>query len=212
MIATLIISFKEFFEAFLVIGVFLGVSKKLKLKKEFEIILATVIGVTLSLILATFTYYFSNNAQIIFNEKNKETLENYLLIFSGFFIIYTVISLHNLLHKIHGKIIDNAHQKLQNSVFDISLFFTIVFLVFREGFEIALFTASTALFSVFLQNFIGLILGFILASIFGLLIFFTYLKLSIKKVFKITEYIIVLTGITMIINGVYKILITFKPN
>lgn len=212
MIATLIISFKEFLEAFLIIGVFLGISKKLKLKRELEIILATAVGVVLSLILATLTYYFADNVRVIFNEKNQEIFENYLLIFSGLFITYTVISLHNLFHKFQGKNTIKAHQKLQNNVFDIPLFFTIVFLVFREGFEIALFTASTSLFSVFIQNFVGLMFGFISASIFGLLIFFTYLKFSIQKVFKITEYIIILTGITMIINGVFKIFITFKPN
>lgn len=53
MITTAVISFREFLEAFLIVGVFLGISKKLNLKKEFEIgfILASMFG-----ILMFFTY------------------------------------------------------------------------------------------------------------------------------------------------------------
>ena len=50
MIATALISFREFLEAFLIIGIFLGISKKLKLKKEFEIGLASIIGLLTSLL------------------------------------------------------------------------------------------------------------------------------------------------------------------
>ena len=37
MITTAVISFREFLEVFLIVGVFLGISRKLNLKKEFEI-------------------------------------------------------------------------------------------------------------------------------------------------------------------------------
>jgi FTR1 family protein len=205
MMTTAVVSFREFLEAFLIIGVFLGISKKLKLKREFEIYLAAGIGIFLSLLLATLTYYFSYYAQVVFNEKNREILESFLLVFSGIFIIYTTISLHNLLHKIQAKTATKVHQKLQSNLFDIPLFFTIMFLVIREGFEIALFTASTSLLSVFIQNFIGLIIGFILASMFGVLMFFTYIKFPITKVLEVTKYIIILLGTTMIINGIIKL-------
>ena len=49
MITTAVISFREFLEAFLIVGVFLGISRKLNLKKEFEIGLAVIIGIIFSL-------------------------------------------------------------------------------------------------------------------------------------------------------------------
>lgn len=207
MLTTALVSFREFLEAFLIIGVFLGISKKLKLKREFEIILAAGIGIIFSLLFATITYLFDNQIRNILAEKVSELLEGYLMIFSGFFVIYTTSSLHNFLHKIKVKTAAKAHQKLQNNFFDISLFFTIVFLIIREGFEIALFTVSTSLLSVFIQNFIGLMLGFILASIFGILIYFTYLKFPIKKILRITGYIILLLGASMIGKGIIKLFI-----
>ena len=154
----------SFFEAFLIVGVFLGISRKLKLKKELEIGLAVLIGVILSLLLSTTTYAFGDHARNILTEKNAELLESYLLIFSGLFIAYVVFSLHNVLRRSRRNTLTKAHQKLQQNVFDVSLFFTIIFLVLREGFEIALFTSSVSLFSAFILNFIGLILGFGVAT------------------------------------------------
>lgn len=205
MITTAVISFREFLEAFLIVGVFLGISKKLGLKKELEIGIAAGIGITVSLLLAVTTFSFSKYLLAIFSEKNREILEGSILIFSGIFITYTILSLHNALHKIQIKIANNISQKLKGNTFDISLFFTIIFLVIREGIEIALFTASTSLFSVFIQNFTGLIIGFILASIFGILIFFTYLKFPTEKIFKITESVIFLLGASMMGDGIIKL-------
>ena len=206
MITTAVISFREFLEAFLIIGVFLGISRKLNLKKEFEIGLAAVIGIVFSLLLATGTYLFGNQVRGILTEKNAELLESYLMIFSGLFLAYVIFSLHNVLRHSRAGTLIKAHQKLQENAFDISLFFTIVFLVIREGFEIALFTASTSLFSVFIQNFIGLMLGFVSASILGIMTFFAYIKFSIGKVFKITEYMIIILGASLVQNGVTKLL------
>lgn len=206
MITTVVISFREFLEAFLIIGVFLGISRKLGLKKELEIGLAAVIGIVFSLLLATGTYLFGNQVRGILTEKNAELLESYLMIFSGLFLAYVIFSLHNVLRHSRAGTLIKAQQKLQENAFDISLFFTIVFLVIREGFEIALFTASTSLFSVFIQNFIGLMLGFVSASVLGIMTFFAYIKFSIGKVFKISEYMIIILGASLVQNGITKLL------
>src|SRR3990167_4716282 len=99
MITTAVISFREFLEAFLIVGVFLGISRKLNLKKEFEISLAAVIGIIFSLLLATGTYFFANQVHGILTEKNAELLEGYLMIFSGVFIAYVVFSLHDVINR-----------------------------------------------------------------------------------------------------------------
>ncbi len=202
MFTTGIIAFREFLEAFLIVGVFLGISRKLKLKKEWEIGLAAAIGVVISLLLATGTYLLGDSAKGVLTEKNADTLESYLLIFSGLFISYVVFSLHNVIRKGRGNTLIKAHRKLQENVFDVSLFFTIIFLVLREGFEIALFTASVSLFSAFIQNFIGLILGFVAASICGAMTLFAYIRFPISRIFKITEYMIILLGASLTQNGI----------
>lgn len=206
MITTAIIAFREFLEAFLIVGVFFGISKKLALGREKEIGFAASCGFVISLILATLTYLFGDYARIILTEERAEILEGYLLIFSGGFLAYVVVSLHDAIRRGRGVKLLTAHQKLQTNAFDISLFITIVMLVVREGFEIALFTASTSLFSVFFQNFVGLIVGFAGASLVGVLTYFTYLKFALAKVFKFTEYMIILLGAALVQNGITEIL------
>lgn len=208
MFTTAIIAFREFLEAFLIVGVFLGISRKLRLKREMEICLAAIIGILLSLTLATGTYFLGDQARGIITEKNADILESYLLIFSGLFIAYVVFSLHNFLRQSRGSTLMKVHKKLRENVFDVSLFLTIIFLVLREGFEVALFTASTALFSAFMQNMAGLFWGFISAVILGFLTFFVYMRFPIGKVFKTTEYLIILLGASLVQNGVTKLLET----
>ena len=206
MITTAIISFREFLEAFLIVGVFLGISRKLNLKKEFEIGLAAVIGVVFSLLLATGTYLFGNQVHGVLTEKNAELLEGYLMVFSGLFIAYVIFSLHDVISRSRAGTLIKIKQKLQEKVFDFSLFSTIVFLVIREGCEIALFTASTSLFFIFIQNFIGLMLGFVSASIVGVMTFFAYIKFSIGKIFRLTEYMIIILGAALVQNGITELL------
>lgn len=206
MFTTAIIAFREFLEAFLIVGVFFGISQKMKLKRGLEISLAASIGMVISLCLAAATYFLGDHAKTIFTEKNADILGSYLLIFSGVFIAYVVFSLHSVLNRERGATILSAHKKLQQQAFDMSLFATIMFLVIREGFEVSLFTATSSLFSLFLQNVLGLLLGFTIASVVGLATFFAYIRFHIGKVFKATEYAIILLGASMVQNGITKLL------
>lgn len=208
MFTTLVIAFREFLEVFLIIGLFVGVSKKLNLKKELEITLAGTNGILLSLLLITITYIFGDYARAVLTEKNADALESYLLMFSGLFIVYVVFSLHKTINKNHRQKIAKTQEKMEQKVFDISLFLTIVFLILREGFEIALFTASTSLFSSFAQNVLGLVIGLSFAGVIGLLTSLAYIKIPLKRVFQVTEYFIILLGASLFQNGVTSFLET----
>ncbi len=202
MITTFVISFREFLEVFLIIGVFFGLSSKLKLHREKEIVAAAGLGIIISLLLPIITFVVGDNARYLINEKNAELLEGYLMIFSGFFLAYVIFSLHKFFALHRSKAIISAHQKLEKNIFDISLFLTIVFFVVREGFEIALFTATTSLFSKFAENLIGLLGGFVVSSVFGVLTYLSYIKFPIGKIYKLTEYLIVLLGAAFVKNGI----------
>lgn len=205
MLTVFFISLREFLEAFLISGVFLGIVKKLKLKKEKEIILSLISVTILTFILCFLVYFYADKARLILNEKNTKALEGYLMFFSGFFLAYVVFSLHRFFVFDRSKKIIETHQKLTKKMFDFSLFITIFFIVFLEGFEIALFTSTTALFSQFLENIVGLVAGFFTASIFAFLTFISFLKFSINKIFKLTEYMIIFLGGAMVKNGIKEL-------
>lgn len=202
MIPTAIIAFREFLEAFLIIGVFLGASHKLQLHKEKEIGTASLIGILLSIGLTLIVYLYGERLRGVFTETNADLLEGYLLVFSGLFIVYVIFSLHSLMSSKRDEFIKKAHSKLENELFDLSLFFTIVFLVLREGFEVALFTASASLFSTFSQNVAGLMIGFVLSMLVGAATYFVYEAFPVEKIFKFTEYLIIIVGAALIQHGI----------
>jgi len=206
MFTTALIAFREFLEAFLIVGVFLGVSRKMGLKKEMEIAIAASVGIAISFLLSTGTYAFGDAARAVLTQERAELLENYLMLFSGFFLAYVVFSLHQRISSNKKEIIQKTKTKLEKRAFDFSLFATIAFLVTREGFEIALFTAGTSLFAIFFQNMLGLFLGFGLAGIAGTAAFFAYTKFPIQKVFRVTEYMIILLGASMVQVGITELL------
>ncbi|HVZ58752.1 MAG TPA: FTR1 family protein [Patescibacteria group bacterium] len=205
MFGTALIAFREFFEAFLIVGVFLGISKKLKLHKEREIIFAAATGFGIAFLLSTLTYLFADYARTVLNHESAEALESYLMVFSGCFIAYVVFSLHKVLSRSRGGKLLEAHQKLESQSFDLSLFAMIALLVAREGFEIALFTATVSLFAAFMQNMLGLVIGFVAAGIIGSLSYLSYLKFPLSRVFKTTEYMIVLLGASLVQNGLTEL-------
>jgi high-affinity iron transporter len=206
MFTTAIIAFREFLEAFLIVGVFLGVSGKLGLKKEKEILLAALVGIVAAFIMSTITFALGDAAQNILTHERTELLESYIRLFSGFFLVYVIFSLHNRISTDKREIIAKTKNKLERRAFDLSLFATITFLVAREGFEIALFTASTALFYVFIQNLVGLLFGFVLAGGLGVAVYYAYIKFPIKKVFRVTEYMIILLGASLVQVGATELL------
>ena len=128
------------------------------------------------------------------------------MIFSGIFIAYVVFSLHGVLSKSKGGKLLKAHKVLESREFDLSLFFMIAMLVGREGFEIALFTATTSLFAGFTQNLLGLFIGFVGAGVIGSLSYLSYLRFPISKVFRVTEYMIILLGAALVQNGLTELI------
>ncbi len=206
MIVTAIIAFREFLEAFLLVGVFLGMDKKFHLGKRKEIFFATALGVSISLMLPLIVFLFAGSLHHIFSEKNTDTFEGYLLVFSGFFLSYVIFSLHEFMKYGKKETIQKANKKMQQEIFDLSLFLTIVFFIAREGFEVALLTATTSLFSVFWTNGEGLLLGFMAAACIGVATSLTYINVSIKKIFTYTEYFIVIIGAAMVKNGMSLLL------
>jgi high-affinity Fe2+/Pb2+ permease len=85
--------------------------------------------------------------------------------------------------------------------FDYSLYGTIIFFILREGFEIALFTTATSLFSTFIQNMQGLVAGFAAAAVCGYATTLAYIRLPLQKIFRVTEYMIMLLGAALMKNG-----------
>ncbi len=207
MITIAILAFREFFEAFLIVSVFFGVSKRFSLQKEKELLLATISGLAISVLLPIVVFLLGPSIKAWTNHENAELFEAYMLTFSGVFIAYVVFSMHKFLEPKRNQLLRHVKDKLiQKEAFNISLFLTIVFFIAREGFEIAVLSAATTVFSDFMSNIAGLLIGFIAAGIVGAGLYFSYLKIPVCKIFQYTEYTIILFGAAMVKNGLAELL------
>src|SRR5579862_4068406 len=128
MFTTAIIALREFLEAFLIVGIFLGVSRKLALKKEFEIGFAAAIGMALAILLNVGVFFLGAHTRSMVTEHNTGVIESYLQIFSGLFLVYVVFSLHARMNQSRKEMLARAQINIKKEIFDISLFFIIVFL------------------------------------------------------------------------------------
>lgn len=193
-LTTLIISLREFIEVFIIIGLFLGASKKLGLKKEKQIISTALLGIGISFIIIIFFYLIKEKIKLTIDKHTLESLEGYLKIFSSLFIIFIVILIHRSLHQ---------HQlNFEIQAQSLSVFLLVVF----EGIEIALFTSISSFSTNIINQLTGLFLGLISAFIVGIFSYFIYINLPLKKIIQLTEYTLIIVAILMFKEGVGEFL------
>lgn len=202
MIVTALIAFREFLEAFVIAGIFYGISKRSSLKKEREIILGALLGMVSSLFLCIGFYWAGDVFRSSIAASHVEALEGCLLVGSGIFLSYVMISLHRQFQKARVSHVRLLHSSLKEDAVDVPIVILVASLVLREGFEIALFTASTSLVTSFLVNMSGLVLGFIAAIAVGSLGYFLYSALPVTRIFTVTQYVLVFLGASLTTHGI----------
>lgn len=199
MITTTIITFRESLEALVVIGVLYGFNRKFKLNKESFIIKGALSGFLTGVILVLGLLYMMFRQRLAMPEDQFELLEQILLIFSGVFLIFVTLVIHPFIAKQKNKHINSVMEKEDLSGF--SLGTLSFFLVLLEAVETILFISSSSFTSSFIDNVWGLLIGFGLSIVTTILIYKTYLKVHMQKLFKITEYVLFAYGFYLIVKG-----------
>ncbi|MBI4973683.1 FTR1 family protein [Candidatus Roizmanbacteria bacterium] len=199
MLSTVLISFREFIESMLVVGILLGFSKRFSLGKEKQIIGGAITGLIGSLSLVLISFILVGKLHAILPEEQLEIFEHILLVVSGTFLIIITFLLHPLFSKNKNNHLDRFMKNTKQSSFSFML--VSFLLVLQEGVEIVLFTSSLAFNKSFYENMMGLVIGFIGALVATVFLYKTYLHLHIQKLFRITEYVLVGFGIYLIFTG-----------
>jgi len=199
MIATALISFRESLEALIVIGILFGFNRKFKLHKESFIIKGALFGFIAGVLLVLGLLYVLFKQRLAMPADQFEILEQVLLIFSGVFLIFVTLVIHPFIGKQKNKHMNSAMEKKDLSGF--SLGTLSFFLVLLEAVETILFISSSSFTSSFIDNIWGLLIGFGLSIGVTILMYKTYLKMHIQKLFKLTEYALFAFGIFLIIKG-----------
>lgn len=198
MLSSLILSFREGFEAVLVIGIILTYLKQTNKEKLAKYVYyGTLVGVLVGVIGG----YIGFNEAKGLEEEGEELFEGIMMLVSSGLIGYFVVWMSN-----QNK---NISQSIKSSVDRASTgfgLFILAFLsVFREGIELVAFIltkVSEKASSVAL----GTGIGIILAVILGYALFKTSLKLNIKIVFKVLGIILIFVGAELFGEGLAKLM------
>ena len=207
MITTAIVTFRESLEALVIISILLGFSRKFKLKQELFIMLGALSGFIFSGILIVFSFIYFFKVRTLLPEEGLEMIEHIISIASGFLLIFITAVLHPLFSQHKNNHLESFLIKKHTG--GIPFLLTAFGLATLEGIEIILFTTSSSFTSSFANNVIGLLIGLTGALLASIIIYFTYLRIHLHKLFKITEYILIIFGIFLISKGGWELILTY---
>lgn len=203
MITIFLISFREFIEVFIIFQSFLTLLAQKKTSLYERTYVSGTIGFISTLIFTLLFFFVVNVFSIHIDEELFENIEGFMMIFSGGFIIMTVLVFHNVFHKKRGLIMKYISLlKPERKLFSIGIPFILFYLIMQEGIEIALFTSTTSVMNSLVENIAGLGMGLVFA---GGIVHFTSSFLSKQfrsRIIFISEWLLILVGIYHVFYGI----------
>ena len=183
--AFFVIAFREGLEAFLVLGIVLAFLQKKNLIgiKKYAW-LGLVIGILCSLFLG---FIFTVVVDGFESEELQYDISLGVLLVAIVMLTYLIFWMqhHSTTPEIQNKIEQSTNQKLVT-------FFIVFFALFREGFETVLFSLALLMSNdvTVSEGMFGLSLGFISSGLFTWGLFTGAIKLSLKKFFTYSTYLL----------------------
>lgn len=206
MLPVFAISFREFLEAFLSIGILLGISKKFTLRRSKGIILGASVGFLIVFVLATVVFAADSMAMKYLPKTSFDLIEGWLFVLSGIFVAYAVFSLHKILSYYSREKIKGMKVKIEQFKTSYWLLpFTAFLFVIKEGSEGFFFNAANGLFYKFNDALTGFALAFLAALTCGFALQKLFANLSIKRIFKISEVFIIFVGGNALTEGLVNL-------
>ncbi len=197
-LAEFIVTFREFFEIALLVGIMLAYLYKTGNRKYeqyvyFGVVLAALASLGAALAFEQFAGGF---------EANEELFEGITLVLAAVFVSWLILWMFK-----QQKLVEKIHQRLQVHIDEgqkagLVLFAFIA--VFREGIEIILFLAGIQL-NTGAVNVFGALLGIVAALGLGYAFFSRLVHLNLKKFFNVTSFVLVLLAAGLLGQGVHEL-------
>lgn len=200
MLASFLLSLREGLEAALIIGIVLGVLLKIKRTDLNGVIWR---GVGLAVLLSFFAAIALNLLGMEFEGKGEEIFEGVAMLLAAGVLTWMILWMRNHGSTLKSEIEEKTNQAaLGNGQ---KALFALAFLaVFREGIELALFLLAARLTSSPLQTLSGALLGLLVATILGWVLFTSTMKLSLRNFFGATNILLIIFAAGLVGLGVHE--------
>ena len=200
MLAGFLLAMREGLEAALVIGIVLGVLRKLKKTQLNRMVwIGLVAAVFLSTVIAAAIYALGME----FDGLGEMIFEGSAMLLAASVLTWMIIWMNGS----QGNQKSEIETKTQQAMIEHNgrgIFALAFFAVLREGVELALFLLAVEKASSPLQTYSGAIIGLAVAVFAGWMIFNSTKKLSLNRFFQVTNVMLVIFAAGMVATGVHE--------
>lgn len=201
MIASIFLSFREGFEAALIIGVILSALNKTN-RSEYKsrIWYGTGAALALSILIG----YLLNRLGASFEGRAEEIFEGVTMILAAAILTWVILWMQSQARATNEKLKSDV-QKAVSKESSIALFSIAFLAVIREGVELAFFLTTAAIDSNGTQILTGAILGLVTAVLAASLLFRGLVRLKVSIFFQVTSVILILFAAGLVAHGIHEL-------
>lgn len=188
MLPSFILALREGLEAALVIGIVIGVLRKMDKRFLIPAVWAGMISaIFLSFIAALGLEWVGAS----FEGQGEEIFEGISMLLAAGILTWMIFWMRKQAASMKTNIESEVRQATQKQG-RIAIFFVAFLAVAREGIELALFLLAAGVASNPLQKWLGAGFGLILAAFLGWLFFTSSRKMSLARLFQVTNFLLIL--------------------
>jgi high-affinity iron transporter len=200
MLPGLLLSFREGLEAALIVGIVLGVLKKLGRNDRARAVwlgaaAATVLSVLAAVGLTAAGAELKGSAEVLF--------EGFTMVLAAGILTWMIFWMQRQGRFVRQGLESQVREAMSGEP-NRGLFLVALVAVLREGIELALFLTAAALASSAQQTWIGGILGLALAVVIGYALFASTVKLDVRRFFQVTGAILLLFAAGLVARSVHE--------
>ncbi len=196
MLEALIVTLREGVEAALIVGITLAYLAKIR-RPDLRRAVYAGIG-------AAFVGSIGVAVALSRAHLNEDVFEGWVMLVAAFFVITMIIFMMRTARKLRGHIENRVGQLAERSS-QVGLFLFVFLMVLREGAETVLILAAVQLNSTELMNFLGTLLGVVLAVLFGVTFVKGSVRINLQKFFRVTSFILLFVAAQLIISGLHEL-------
>lgn len=200
MATSFLLSLREGLEAALIIGIVLGVLRKMDRRNLYSSVWLGALCAVLVSILAAIGL---NWVGAEFEGQGEQLFEGITMLLAAGVLTWMVFWMRKQSKTLKQDIEVGVREAAQGSG-QRALFFLAFLAVVREGIELALFLLAARLASNPMQEFVGAVLGISSAALLGWIIFASSRRLSLTKFFQSTNVLLALFGAGLVGLGIHE--------
>ena len=201
MVAALLITLREGLEAALIVGIVLGVLRKLQRQDRSAVVWA---GVGAAVAVSVVAGLVFNALGVAFEGRGEEIFEGVAMLLAAGVLTWMIFWMQRQGRQVQAEL--EADVRRAVTVGSAWGLFSLAFVaVLREGIETVLFLTAAAFTATPAQTVVGGTLGLVVAVMLGWLMFAAGRRLNVRAFFRVTSVLLVLFAAGLLAHGVHEL-------